>query len=416
MASSRNGLDELVAAILSFARLEFDAPLDPDEFDGELRVLAAGIKMLGEELLDRIVSRAHLQRTVDAIGEMTFVLDLDRGIESWNPAVATRLGYGPHELLGMGFDGLQCAAEASLPPGAIALRAKDGTVVPVMCSESVVLDDAGMPAQRVCLARDISDLVAAHAELQRTTAQLVQSAKLSALGEMAAGVAHELNQPLNIIGIVCQNALRELPGMSLAEGEIREQFTDIRDQVRKMAAIIDHMRLFSRNADPTHNDVIDVAKLCRSALMLQRQQLHVRNIELVEEIETGLPSVIGNSVRIEQVLVNLIVNARSALEHARKPAKRLAIRARALKPSESPLARASVAVEIEDNGDGMCPEVRARIFEPFFTTKEPGEGTGLGLSICRTIVEEHQGTILVKSCPGEGALFEVVLPQERGHG
>jgi C4-dicarboxylate-specific signal transduction histidine kinase len=259
------------------------------------------------------------------------------------------------------------------------------------------------------------------AELRAHQRQLVQSSRLATLGEMAAGVAHELNQPLNNIGLLASRAERRIDKAVEPAAEdvafVREKLGSIAGQVGRAARIIDHLRVFGR-AEPAPLADVDVRKAVAAALELVGEQLRLHGVELLVEMPEGLPPVRGDLARLEQVFINLVVNARFALDEKEKTlassgegvgfAKRLAIRA-----GEGELrdGTAAVVVRVEDNGPGMSEEVAARIFDPFFTTKEVGEGTGLGLSISYGIVEECGGALEVETASGRGATFIVALRQ-----
>jgi signal transduction histidine kinase len=228
-------------------------------------------------------------------------------------------------------------------------------------------------------------------ELTRTQEQLIQAAKLSSIGELAAGLVHELNQPLNVLGGYVE-LLRE---GSLAEGG-RERALDVMGRaVERMISMVDNLRNFSRSSGPVAVPV-DIAAVVTMARELT-VGAHKRRVEA--SCAPGLV-VLGDPNRLEQVFINLIANA---LQCGGDPV--------AITSYDAPGDR--VVVEVTDRGPGVPEELRARIFEPFFTTKPPGQGTGLGLSVSARIVQEHNGRIEITDNPGGGALFRVVLPRHR---
>lgn len=246
-------------------------------------------------------------------------------------------------------------------------------------------------------------------KLKEATVQLVQSAKLSALGELTAGVAHELNQPLNSIKIISQSLMRDIEKDQFQEDSLEEDLGDIIHQVNKMAEIIDHMRLYTRQSDVISKESVDVNAVIESALILIGQQLANHDIQLVKTLDPDLPDVQGDPIQLEQVLQNLITNARHALESCEKEDKIIELSTYEMKAQPTnnhPL----IVVEVKDNGTGIPQDVKEKIFQPFFTTKEPGKGTGLGLSISGKIVEEHDGKLELESEMGQGTSFKVVLP------
>ncbi|CBE67556.1 MAG: HAMP domain-containing protein [Candidatus Methylomirabilis oxygeniifera] len=236
--------------------------------------------------------------------------------------------------------------------------------------------------------------------LRETQAQLIQSGKLAAVGTLAAGVAHELNQPLMIIRGYAQELLTD---ERVASEEIRDDLRRIEAQTTRMAAIINHLRDFSRESKG-RREVTDLNRLVREALAFLGQQLKAHDVVVVQELDPALPTVWVDPLQIEQVLLNLITNARDAMESTGMGA--ITIRTDVVSGSR-------VALSVTDTGPGIPEEIRTRIFDPFFTTKEVGKGTGLGLSICHGIIEEHGGALIMESsvADGRGARFTMILPQ-----
>lgn len=235
--------------------------------------------------------------------------------------------------------------------------------------------------------------------LTQTQAQLIQSGKLAAVGTLAAGVAHELNQPLMIIRGYAQELLRD---RRIADEEIRDDLWRIEAQTTRMAAIINHLRDFSRESTGRRAGA-DLNRIVADALTFLDAQLKSRNITVVRELDPDLPPVWVDPLQIEQVLLNLITNARDAME----PAGTGTITVRT-----EPVAGRRAALSVTDTGPGIPPAIQSRIFDPFFTTKEVGKGTGLGLSICHGIIEKHGGELTMASpvTDGRAARFTIVLP------
>lgn len=250
----------------------------------------------------------------------------------------------------------------------------------------------------------IDNLKKTNEELKKTTVQLVQSEKLSALDELTAGVTHEMNQPLNVIKIICQSRLRDIEKDRFDKNSAKEDLSEIVNQINKMAEIIDHMRIFSRRTEGAAEDKVDVSSVIESSFIFLGQQLKNHNIEVIKELTPNLPKIHGNEVSLEQVLINFITNARYALGKSGKENKRIWIKTYAIEDQKA------VAVEVKDNGIGIPEDLQEKIFQAFVTTKEKGEGTGLGLSISKKIVEEHKGRIEMESKVGEGSTFRVILP------
>lgn len=245
--------------------------------------------------------------------------------------------------------------------------------------------------------------------------QILQSARLVSLGEMAAGVAHELNQPLSAISATAGDiALRLIEGPELPKERLKSMMQDVLDMVERMAGTIDHMRIFSRDTSQEAAVRFSLNEAVRAALKLIEAQLKGHGIVLQLDLAGELPYVLGHPHQIEQVLLNLLVNARDALDEQanRMPgdpgeawARRLIVRTRCETDAER-----RVVAEVEDNGIGIDEGDRVRVFEPFFTTKEADRGTGLGLSISYAIVKNHSGRISFDSRQGKGTTFRLNLP------
>ena len=236
-------------------------------------------------------------------------------------------------------------------------------------------------------------------ELRDKQEQLVQAAKLATLGELTTGVAHELNNPLNNIGLFVGNAIDQIQMNRASPQELLRELHGAMQQVRKATEIISHLRTFGRAA-PTSRERLFIYEVVQRALSLLQEQLRDRQIEVQLDLASESPVVVGNSIQLEQVFINVLANARDALTESRQ--KRIAISGR----SNSKM----VELNFQDSGPGIPPGLEKRIFDPFFTTKEVGKGTGLGLSIAYGIIKDHQGTISVASRPGEGASFRIQLP------
>ena len=236
-------------------------------------------------------------------------------------------------------------------------------------------------------------------ELRDKQEQLVQAGKLATLGELTTGVAHELNNPLNNIGLYVGNVIDRI---RLGEDDAEPLVADLEkamEQVRKATEIISHLRTFGRAARVSIEQV-DVDDVIERSLLLVHEQLRLRGIEVELELCPDELLVVANPIQLEQVFINLLTNARDALIDAKRKTIRIA----------SSRDEERIRIAFSDTGPGIPPELQQRIFDPFFTTKEVGTGTGLGLSITYSILKEYGGDISVESRPGKGATFMVELP------
>jgi C4-dicarboxylate-specific signal transduction histidine kinase len=236
-------------------------------------------------------------------------------------------------------------------------------------------------------------------ELREKQEQLVQAAKLATLGELTTGVAHELNNPLNNIGLFIGNVSDLIELGVLDRERARRDLTAATEQVHKASQIISHLRTFGRAA-PASRERVAVNAIIVQALSLLQEQMKLRNIEVELELCDEDPVVIGNAIQLEQVFLNLLTNARDALAQS----------ARKLIRISSCVERNTLRLVFSDSGPGIPMGLQRRVFDPFFTTKQVGAGTGLGLSITYGIVRDHQGTISIDSVPGAGAAFIIELP------
>ena len=267
-------------------------------------------------------------------------------------------------------------------------------------------DKLRLEASRKAMIHIMGDLRETTAEMQQREQelrdkqeQLVQAGKLATLGELTTGVAHELNNPLNNTGLFVGNAIDFIELGVPDKGPIVRELRHALQQVGKATEIISHLRTFGRAA-PVSREPISVKQVIDRALALMREQLRLRQIEVMVDLGSEETVVMANPIQLEQVFINLLTNARDAVADSPRKAIRIS----------SSVGPAAVEVAFADSGPGIPPGLEQRIFDPFFTTKEVGKGTGLGLSITYGIVKEHGGTISVVSRPGEGATFLIHLP------
>ncbi len=249
---------------------------------------------------------------------------------------------------------------------------------------------------------DITDRV--EAELK-----LIQAGKMATLGEMATGVAHELNQPLSVIKTASSYFLRKTRRKeAIREDILTTMAEEIDSHVDRASNIINHLRQFGRKAELTLQPV-NVNEVLLKAFEMFSQQLKLREIDVQWDLGQSLPMIQAEPGRLEQVFINLLINGRDAIEEKRKKAtddqellKRITIRTYRKKRR--------VAIDVCDSGIGIPKDNRGKIFEPFFTTKKVGDGTGIGLSISYGIVKDFGGTIRVTSQVDQGACFTITFP------
>jgi histidine kinase len=235
--------------------------------------------------------------------------------------------------------------------------------------------------------------------------QLIQASKMATLGEMSAGVAHELNQPLSVIKTASSYLLKKSRRGQNIEGDIMGTMAEEIDRhVNRAARIINHLREFGRKADVTKGPV-QVNEALTKAHEMFDQQLRLREIQVVKDLQEGLPVIQADANRLEQVFINLLINARDAIEEKTKLAAQSDGKREIL--LKTYFEGGKVKIEVADSGIGIPEPVRDKIFEPFFTTKKVGHGTGLGLSISYGIVQDYGGSIVLESKENVGTKFSI---------
>jgi PAS domain S-box-containing protein len=238
--------------------------------------------------------------------------------------------------------------------------------------------------------------------------QLVQASKMTTLGQMAAGIAHEINQPLNVIQVCADFFLKMINrGQVIGEDDLRSMAQDISSNVQRAAGIIQHMRDFARQSDIVRTRV-NINDPLRDVFKVLGHQLRVHEVQLKLELDPNLPFIMADHNRLEQVFINLVTNAVDAMdEKSNQPAFKDAQKVLTIKSARD---QGQVVVTVSDTGVGMGAEVLGQIFEPFFTTKDVGKGTGLGVSISYGIVKDYDGSIDIQSRVGEGTTFIIKFP------
>ena len=285
-------------------------------------------------------------------------------------------------------------AGTSVPAKLYRVRRFDGTIV-VFEVNSVYFEYDGRPSV-LGMARDVTT----RKQLER---QLIQADRLSALGTMAAGVAHEINNPLAYVMLNLEWIARKLPNIENDPSSVpglMAMLDEARHGAERVSTIVRELRSFSR-ADGETRRSVDLETVVQSAIKIAGHEIRHR-ARITTSFELTRP-VWANQARLEQVVINLLLNAAQAMPEERTEQNEIRISVRTD-------GEGRAVLEIFDNGDGIAPEVLPRVFDPFFSTKPAGEGTGLGLSICHGIVTSLGGQIAAYGEPGEGTTFRVVLP------
>lgn len=337
--------------------------------------------------------------------ETTIILDVNARAEE-------EYQFAREELLGMSFADLGLdrdraktvsrlqqlfSTEVTLLP-VIQHRRRDGSLFMVNYQASVT-KYRNRPAI-IAAVWDVTERLEKHA-------MLIQAGKMATLGEMATGIAHELNQPLNVIRLGCDYLTKTMKtGRALSADDLKNITKELTASVDRAAKIINHLRQFGRKTDDMMTS-IDINAPIRSVFTLVGSQLEASGIIWELDLDDNLPHILGDANRLEQVFINLILNARDAILTGEREA---AGESRKLIRIKSRLENNRIVVTVSDTGSGIQEQLKAKIFEPFFTTKKIGEGTGLGLSITYGIVKEHQGIIEIDPSQRKGATFRLTFP------
>ena len=375
-----------------------------DELGRQLAAAIENVQLLG----DVIASRRQLEDVFDALADLVVVCDEELQITRANQAFASRAGVERGDLVdhplsdyvSAGLSAwIQAVAAAPGAPRATTVLADDRLRGTFAVTATPFRPPTSGPGFLALVARDISrdqEIESVQAEL---TSRLLQTEKLAALGQFVAGIAHELNNPLQ--GVL--GHLELLRSTGAIGAPLRREIRLIYREAQRAARIVNDLLLFA-GPHGIKRRRVSVRTLLTSVASLQMDALKRRDIELIVEQAPDLPPVNGHALLLQQALLNIIVNAEQAI------GARGRIRVRAMTEGDE------LKIEVSDTGPGMAPDVLPRVFEPFFTAKATGEGTGLGLAVVYGIVRDHGGTVTAANGPDGGAVFTIALPIHRAGG
>ena len=342
-------------------------------------------------------AKMEIEETFNAVQDQIFLLKEDCII------LKTNNGMKPDELIGRKCTNLLpfCEGYCSICPVADAFKtgtsiSKDVTLPNISKSYSIyvapIFNNKKVIDKMVVYVKDITAKI-------KIETQLFQSAKLVAIGEMAAGVAHELNSPLTAIIGNAKLILRRID----ESDKIYKLLWDINNCGQRCQKIIQNLLIFARK-DRFSFEPVQINRIVENSLLLVGYQIEQDNIFIHKELTSNIPTIMGNAVQLEQVIINFLINARDAMENVVE--RQIVVSTRLIDYHE----RLSVEVAVSDTGTGISSEKIGDIFNPFFTTKEISRGTGLGLSVSLGIAESHGGTIAVDSTLDIGSRFSLILP------
>ncbi len=352
--------------------------------------------------LDRVLTVAEAEEgrfhaVLDALPQAVFVTDPARRIVLRNAAASALeprvTGEAGRLAARIGDLDLEAAGRAVLRDGATAGgegRLADGSVLDVAVS---LLDRSGAPAALVFVIADVS-------EARRLCEQVAQSEKLSSLGRMLSGVAHELNNPLaSVMGFA------QLAQSAPASESLPRRLEIIRREAERCTKIVRTLLRFARRYEPERKP-LSVNEVVESVLELVRYPLRVSGIDLAADLAPDLPVVLGDAHELRQAVLNLVNNAEQAIAGT---GRKGSVTVRTRRDGDR-----GVVLEVADDGPGIPEAVRSRVFDPFFTTKPPGQGTGLGLSLVYGTAKAHGGDVELETREGEGTTFRVRIPTGEG--
>ena len=356
-------------------------------------------EQLGEEV--RRAER-HLASVVECANDLVVSIDFEGRIVTWNPAAERTLGLKAETVKGQTLISL-CVAEhqpvmADVLQGLlrneqvhnteVSLLTATGQKVPIAWSCSSMLDDADKVGGIVAVGRDLT-------ERHQLEAQLIQSAKMAALGSMAGGIAHEVRNPLGVISVNAQLLLEHPDDLELHLDCARRVYA----AAQRASLIIESLLKFAQPRSERAREV-DLHAALEETFAFLGYQLALQKVVLVKAFQPDLPSVYCNLELLQQVFTNLILNACNAMPTGGT----LIVETRTGEADQ-------VEICFKDTGQGIPPEHLAKVFDPFFTTMPVGKGVGLGLSISYNIIQQHQGVITVTSQVGQGTTFTIQLPR-----
>ena len=357
---------------------------------------------------------ALLGAAVDAI----IVIDSDGRIDEFNRAAEALFGYPRAEVVGQDIGMLMPEPTRSAHGGYLreylrtgqphiigagrevdALR-RDGTLVPVWLSVGEARTEQG--SMFVGIVRDVSAQHAARARHAELEARLAHVGRFSLMGEMAGGIAHEINQPLSAIATYAQAGRRLLDSGNYSMDELQTICTRINDQTHRAASVIENLRNFFRKQEPERT-LMSVNTVIRDVLEFIRLDAKSADIDVDLDLADGLPQINGNDIQIQQVVLNLTRNAVDAMRGSREVTRRKGIRI-----STRLNKQGRVCIAVADHGPGVAKGLSDAVFHPFVSTKD--DGLGVGLAISKTIVDMHDGRIGYRSYTDGGAIFEAEFP------
>jgi PAS domain S-box-containing protein len=385
------------------------------------RQLSVGIENV-QLLEEMLLQRRLLEDTFNSLVDLVIVTDQAQRVVQMNDAFALRIGQSRADLIERNLSELvgpeltRWAADGESAPGAPHDAVRSRTIEHAQLggifhvTATPLINEDGEPVGTVLVARDITRQTALETEKEALRARLVQSEKLASLGQFVAGIAHEINNPLQGVLGHLELLLWSAPkgqGLPLAEARrpFRKELKLIYNEADRAAQIVRNLLTFT-GSQRIRRRRLRIDRVLARALASRRSSMSRACIEVVRQSEDNLPAVVGDQLLLLQAFTNILVNAEHAISYTGQ--------AGTISVSTASPTPEIVRITIQDSGPGMSASVLPRIFDPFFTTKDVGQGTGLGLTLTYGVIQEHGGTIHAVNGPDGGAIFTIDLPAVDG--
>ncbi|MBI4395505.1 MAG: PAS domain S-box protein [Elusimicrobia bacterium] len=365
-------LKELVNATKRIAGGEMEVQVAARTRD-EIGELASAFNIMTQNLKKSTVSRDYLDSILDSIPDSIVVTDPDGTVNMVNQGTTALSGYSEGELVGQSIDRIVSISDNIYVT-------KEGEKIPVSISEGVIRGDSGQLKGTVYVIHDMRPI-------KKLQERLLQSEKMAAVGQLAAGVSHEINNPLGVILGFAQGLVRRLSSGDPLELPLKS----IEREATRCKNLVQDLLTFSRTTH-AEREPMDLNVAVEGAISLIQAQARMDKTDVRRDLSESIPRILGNKNQLQQVVINLANNALDAMPKGGV----LSVKTELIEDRP----HSWVCLKVADNGFGIAPEIMPRIFDPFFTTKPVGKGTGLGLSLVYEIIKKHSGTIEVQSRPG----------------
>ncbi len=390
---------------------------DPRQFTGHEKEMLSvigrqlGVALEQSRLLEEVdKSHREWEQTFDALADGLAIHSPSGRIRLANRSLGGLFGFAPAALVGMRCCELYREASKPLPNCTImkTVAERRGQRVEIqetgrvlrLTTDPIITTD-GKVKGVVCLTRDVT-------EEKLIERRLIHQERISAIGELAAGIAHEIGTPLNIISANVEYLIRHQSRLNEESSGIDGELIAIRDQVHNITRLIRQLLNFARDQSPAFVP-LDINDLIERTLELLAHRLNQAHIHCQTSLDVNAPSFNGDAVQLQQVLFNLIANARQAIEASEQDSGLLRISTAISSTQTDERSRPHILITITDDGPGIPEDILPHVFNPFFTANKEG-GTGLGLAICQQIVQRHYGSMTIENATPHGAIVKIYLP------